>query len=384
MTARADAIVTGFVQSPVLLERSLAPLRELKQAQVLRDIHYVTWDTPEIDAHVAPLAKMPDIHLVRVPQPSIEGCAEQRGLIYQIRNLDNALALIAEEDTVVLKLRPDFVACADFLRDKIITFGDWSAVPAENTALGIAMPKPVLRDKIWIPWADSNQPFFYEDGAFMGRKRDLRKLVTEVSPHDLGVLSDPDCGWYAHVVRYARIFLPQYPLFARYLRDYRFFVNDLEYRLKQLTRTLQDGFFWHMLIAHAWILHTQFHVDIGEQGDINFYPNNANRNVDWSRPETLRVAPPYDHVSAWRAGTRPTAAMPSVQRSYGRLMDDAWQTALFTRTRPDLPRETLIGLIENVAQCGDGRLNEIEAEFYQKLALFYREGWLRRQPVSAA
>ena len=83
-----------------------------------------------------------------------------------------ALSLIAEPGTVVFKSRPDVVIKPDFLRGKIANFArDCGTVP--TSALGVAMPKPVLRNKVWTPWADFNQPFFYEDAAFMGRKDDL-------------------------------------------------------------------------------------------------------------------------------------------------------------------------------------------------------------------
>ena len=53
-----DALVTGFTKSPELLDRSLAPLRRLKQENIIREIHCVTWDGAELDPYVAPLAAM--------------------------------------------------------------------------------------------------------------------------------------------------------------------------------------------------------------------------------------------------------------------------------------------------------------------------------------
>ena len=165
----------------------------------------------------------------------------------------------------------------------------------------------------------------------------------------------------------------RWPLFAGYLRNYRSFVNDLDYRLKLVPMILDDGFFWHLLIAHAWILYSQFHVDAGELNDLRFFANNVNRDADWSRPETLALANPYDDLLSWRNDTRPHEATHSVRRLYGRLMDDAWPAALFNRTMPDFPRETLRGLMENAALCSDGRLGGIEAEFYDKLREFRRK-----------
>ncbi len=376
----ADAIVTGFVKSPVLLRRSLAPLLQLKQEGVLRSITCVTWDCAEIYPYVAPLADISEVSLVRVPQPAVQGAGNQRGVAYQVRNLDVALSRVAGEDPLVLKLRPDLVVNAHFLRDKIANFDTLCAVDESQSALGVKMPKPALQHKIWIPWADSNQPFFCEDAMFLGRKKDLRKLVTPLTREDMEILGDPLCGQFAHVVRYARIFVPRYPLFADYLRNYRYFANDFDYRREIVPHLLNDGFFWHVLIAHAWILHSQFHVDAGGRGDISFYANNVNPNADWSNPDSLKNAPPYDYIDKWREGTKPGAAMPSVQRSYGRLADDAWQSAFFTRELPDFPQATLKKLLKNIAECRDGRLRGIERDFYRRTAALHQRFWPPQEP----
>lgn len=379
----ADVLITGFVKSPVLAQASIAPLLALRSQGLIRHIHYVTWDSPDLDAFVAPVAANTDVRITRVPQPDAKGNAEQRGLIYQVENLRAGLALIRDDEALVLKTRLDMVAKAPFLGGKIADFARDSVVPPRRSPLGIAMPAPVLKQKIWIPWADSNQPFFFEDALFMGRAGDIRKLLTPIRPADMDVLSDPLCGSYAHVVRYAKMFQGNWPIFANYLRDYRCFVNDLEYRKKLIPMVLDDGFFWHLLIAHAWILYSQFHVDAGELNDLRFFANYVNKDADWSRPETLRLANPYDDVKSWRDDTRPGEATHSARRVYGRLMDDAWATALFNQPLPDFPRETLYGLMENIAGHRDGRLGEIERAFYAALDAFHRREW-PQQPIARA
>jgi hypothetical protein len=369
-----DALICGFAKSPELAEESLAPLLQLKQEQVIRDIRYVTWDSPELDSFVAPIAAMPEVLTTRVPQPQAAGNAKQRGLIYQVRNLEAALALVPGNDGLVLKTRPDFVADAGFLRRKIANFARDCAVPERRSQQGVEMPRPVLENKIWIPWADSNQPFFFEDATFMGTARDVRKLVTPLTAKDMAIMEDLDCGGYAHVVRYARLFTDSWPIFRNYLRHYRCFPNNFDYRMKLVQFMLAEGFFWHLVIAHAWILHSQFHVDIGAPLELCFYPNNINQQADWSRPESLKLANPYDDSANWRIGTMPGEAAESVRRAYARLMDDAWQTQLFTAEMPDLPRETLRDIMQNVA-AGDGRLGGIERDYYQKLESFHRANW---------
>jgi hypothetical protein len=373
----ADALVTGFVQSPAVLERSLAPLRMLRAEGLIRHIHCVSWNSPELDGWLAPLAAMDDVVLTRVPPPDTAGSGARRGLIYQVRNLEAGLRLLSGEEGLVLKCRPDFIAPAGFLRKKIVDF-DRLCAPVPNIAPnGVTMPAPVLGNKIWIPWADSNQPFFFEDAAFLGTLRDIRRLATPLDAADGAMLDVGNCGSYAHVVRFAKVFLARWPLFKGYLGHYDFFVNDLYYRMKLVPKMLDDGFFWHLLIAHAWILYSQFHVDCGEPGELCFYANNVNRDADWSRPETLKLANPYDHIANWRGDTRPGEATHSVRRAFGRLVDDAWQTALFTQALPDFPAEILAGLMTNAAASGDGRLQEIERDFYAGLDEFYRGYWGR-------
>jgi hypothetical protein len=378
MRKPVDVLVTGFTKSPDLLARSLEPLRQLKQEQVIRNIHCVTWDGAELDPFVAPLEDMHDVRLTRVRQPDVQGSPNQRGVTYQVRNLAAALELVPD-GALILKWRPDFVAKYEFLRGKIMGFDGWSAVP-KNVCFGIAMPPHLFEKKVWIPWADSNSPFFFEDAVFFGRRREIEKLVTPLSGADMEILGDEACGSYAHIVRYAKIFVSRYPLLANYLKLFRFFPRTLEYRLKIVPYMVENGFSWHLLFAHAWILYSQFHVDIGAPDDLSFYANAVNRDADWSRPETLKVTSPYDDTPMWRNGTKAGMAAPSVCRPYGRLMDDAWQKALFTQGVSDLPRATLVSLMENVARCRDGRLAGIEAEFYRGVERIYRQ----TQPMALA
>jgi hypothetical protein len=371
MTQIADAIVLGFTKAPALPALSFAPLRQLRQEGHLRTIHYVTWDSPELDGFVAPIAQMPDVQVTRVAQPVAKGTPPQKTLVYQAHNLDVALSLIAENDAVVLKLRPDFVAKTSFLRDKLVNFERLcGTVP--RTALGIEMPKPVLRKKVWMPWADSNQFFFYEDAALLGQKSDLTALKTPVMRADLERLERPMCEHYYHIARYARVFLPSYPLFHGYLRNFHHLTNYPQYRLAMIEHVMKGSFFLFLLIAHAWILHSQIHVDCGEQGDLCFYPNNRNTTTDWADPKTWVLALPYDKIAQWRGGEHPGKLLPNIARVFGRLVSDDWQDALFKQELPDLPRKTLVGLLEHISKCGDGRLNTLERDFYRDLAVFYR------------
>ncbi len=374
MPRPVDALVTGFSKAPAVIAQSFAPLRRLRQEDHLRAIHYVTWDDPSLDGLVAPVAAMGDVTVSRVPQPKASGTAGQRGVVYQIENLRAGLQCLPR-DGLIFKQRPDFVISHTLLRDKITGFDRLCPGASRTAPNGVAMPAPVFANKMWLPWADACHPFFYEDAAFLATARDAALLVTDVTAHDLAFPAQAIWGPYAHVVRYARIFLEAYPLFANYLRNYRFFVNDFDYRMQLVPFLLDDGFYWHAIVAHAWILFSHFHIDAGAQGDIQLYANNCNERADWSDLSMLKSANPYDKIDMWRTGSHPGQALPSVSRVFCRLVDDAWQTALFTQTMPDFPPETLRSLMENIAHHHDGRLGGIEHDFYDRLAVLNAAAW---------
>jgi len=361
-----DAIVTGFTKNAELYRRAFAPLRELKQRGVLRAIRYVTWDSAEIDGFVAPLD---GVDIVRVPQPQVEGNGSRRGFIYQTRNLDAALAQV-KDDALVVKLRPDFIFRTEFLEEKLRGFERLCATRPNAKAFGHQLPRTPFARKIWIPWADASQPFFYEDAAFIGLKGDLKTLIAPDQAETM--LAQPNPGSLVHVLRYIHAFLPRFPIFRRYVAEYAGFANDLAYRKQLVGMLLDDGFFWHLLVAHAWILWTSFHVDCGEAGDLAFHPNTV--NTDWSSFDKLKLAPPYDQIAMWRRGTHAGGGvLPALMRVYGRLMDDAWADAFFTRTMSDVPQGMLGRLAGSVALQSTGCLAEIEDAFYAKLRALHAE-----------
>ncbi len=203
-------------------------------------------------------------------------------------------------------------------------------------------------------------------------KSDLKKLIAP----DLGkveaILAQPTPNSLVHVLRYVYAFLPHFPIFRRYVEEYAGFVNDLDYRRQLVSVLFADGFFWHLIAAHAWILWTSFHVDCGEAGDLAFYPNTV--NTDWSSFDRLKLALPYDQVAMWREGTHAgEGVLPGLLRAYGRLMDDAWADAFFTRTMNDIPPGMPGRLAQGVARQATGYLAAIEDAFYAKLKAFRAE-----------
>lgn len=77
-----------------------------------------------------------------------------------------------------------------------------------------------------------------------------------------------------------------------------------------------------------------------------------------------------DSFVAPQRGTHTGRMMRSVERPFGRLMDDDWQDAIFSKPMPDFPRDTLASMLEHITQSHDGRLNDLESSFYGRLRAF--------------
>lgn len=380
MTRPAIAVVTGFTKNSELLQLSMAPLRELKRRGTLQRLLYVTWDTTDIDVCVAPVAAMPDVELIRVTQPHVKGTRYQKGVVYQVKNLEAALAEIPEDDALILKTRPDFVADAEFLQGKIRNFDALCALSNFSMGAGLNLPPSPFHAKIWVPWADANQPFFYEDAAFAGLKRDVAKLVIPQIDHKLSVLDTPTNthGSFAHVVRYGTLFRSDYSMFARYLREYKYFTNDMDYRRVLIPTLMKEAYFWTLVVVHAWILANSFHVDAGSAGQMRLYANNFNVDSNWSSLASLRINPPFDNVEGWRRSVKPGSLVSGAARLYGRLMDDSWQHALFSQPGPtDIARDHLLAALKCASRHGKGTLKDQEDSFYRVLSSMHRQYFTR-------
>ncbi len=384
MRRPVDAIVTGYTRNAELSRHAFAPLQQLRQEGLIRSIRYVTWSSGDIDSYVAPIAALSDVETTRVPMPAAYGNARQKGVTWQVRNLAAALSLVPEDDALVLKLRPDFVIDVAFLRNKLRTFESFSEIDRDADAFGVSLPLPPFSRKLWIPWADANQPFFYEDAAFMGLKQDLALLVPGDLENRLGILDDPACGTFAHVVRWASVMLPRFPIFARYLAEFGCFPNDIAYRRTLIPLLLDDPFFWHLILANAWILWTGFHIDCGKTDELLFFANNVNKTSDWGKLRKLKTAPPYDDVARWRVATRANIGLlPAVDCLYGRLTDDAWPRAMFTLTHPDVPLATRGQIALVLSRYERGSLTAVEDAFYDKLARHHRN-WVAQSASQSA
>jgi hypothetical protein len=370
----AVAVVVGFTKRERLLPKSFAPLRALRAAGVLDRILYVTWDKPDLDPWVADAAAMNDVELIRIPEPTVEGLPHQKKHFYQTHNIAEALKLVDGDDTLVLKTRPDVVFDANFIASKIRAFDFLCAPKNPGERIRVKMPRSPFAMKVWMPWADSNQPFFFEDGIFAGLKRDLVKLAVPESDRIVRDYGDADSAWIVHIGRYLAPFLKSYPIFNGYLQNYRVFIQENNYRRRQMSAVHQDPFFWHLVLANAWILAENFHVDCGYPGQITFLPPEGAGDAFAGKPiAQIPSRMPYTSIEMWRTGQKPGSLSMSIARIFGRLMDDSWQHALFAAPLADLTPDNLAGTLERIATYRAGSvLAEVEAAYYAALQRIYR------------
>jgi hypothetical protein len=366
------AIVTGFTVHEPLMRRSFAPLLDLRRSGVLDRILYMTWDTPDIDAYVAPALEWPEVELVRVPQPQASGTTHRRGFILQSRNIAAALAQV-DPGELVFKTRPDFLIEEAFLANKIATFDSWRRTPDFSDRIPPIMPPSPFEARLWVPWADAT-PFYFEDAAFMGLAGDLGRLVDPVADEIVSYCGDPASVNVAHVVRYAVPFLNDYPIFTRYIRDFHLFRMAAKYRQKSAPVCAADPFFWHMAVANAWILATSFHVDCGRQGQLKLV-DSATAQSGLALPvDALGTNTVYQSVDVWREFEMPGTFLPLLTRIGNRLMDDEWQYRLFSGpVEQGFSYENLLLILENVRRYRTGILQELEQKLFDDLDKLYRD-----------
>lgn len=368
------AIVTGFTAHEPLMRRSFAPLLSLRRAGVIDRILYVTWDTSANDAYVAPAREWPEVELVRVPEPKVRGGTHRAGFVYQSRNITAALNLVEDPQELVLKTRPDFLFDEAFLANKIASFDRWRIAPDFSHHIPVAMPPSPYQARIWVPWADASAPFYFEDATFMGLASDLAKLVDPLADELVMYCGDYESINVAHVIRHIVPFLTDYPIFQRYVRDFHLFRIDLDYRHKLSPLAANDPFFWHMVMANAWILATSYHVDCGRQGQLRLIMSaDARQHADLPIDD-IPDGTVYHDVDILRRLEQPGTFLPLLVRPGGRLMDDDWQFRLFDGpVEQGFTYENQLLILNNLNRYHTGLLKGFEEAFYDSLEELYRQ-----------
>lgn len=360
--------MTGLPRNAALMQASLRPVLELKRNGVIDRVLYVTWDRNDLDAALAPVAAVPDLELIRIPEPKLSGVGYQKSFVYQTMTLAAGLAQVGDPDALVLKLRPEYVFDTGFLAAKIMAF-DYVCAPGNlRGRFPVNLPPSPFAAKIWVPWADANQPFYIEDAAFLGLCRDLVQLTAPQGDAEIMNHSDLKYRWVMHPLRFIYPFVAGFPLFDRYIRELSLFPQDLEYRQKLMPLLISDPFFWHLTFATAWVLANNFHIDCGYPRQLLFYPEGCLSDLKPTFLDDECVYPPYNNIEGWRAGQKPGQSVPCVLRPFGRLLDDSWPQALFRcADLGDITPENRIGILNNLSLYRTGLLEDIENDFYAKV-----------------
>lgn len=375
MKRNVIAIVTGYTKTDALNKVSFEQLRKLRSAGVIDRIIYVSWDSPRLDDLFSTIAKFPDIEIMRVPEPKIEGAPLQKSIIYQIRNLEAALQFINDDDALILKTRPDFVfANEDFIKQKILDF-DKNCAPSDlPKRLKLQSPKPIFERKIWVPWASASEPLFISDAVFLGLKRDIDKLADRAAEPFLEILWDERCDRISHICRFLNIFQNDYPLLRKFGQNIRYFISTLDYRDYFAFFCRKQPFFWRLAVLNAWLLETHFHIDGGHNGDLIFCSHHANLFGKITTIKDIKFEPPLTTIDLWRKNITVGSLKVCCEYSVTVLADDRWQHALFTRSRIDnFSHSDIIRILKESISYDPKTIKNMEADFYNEADRIYKK-----------
>ena len=191
--------------------------------------------------------------VTRVPQPVAHGTPYQKTIVYQIHNLAAALPLIAEDDTIVLKSRPDFVAECRLPARQDREFRP--RLRDRNRSRAVRRCKCRSRSSR----ARSGRPGRIQTSrsstkmlrSWAGRTI-LSKLTMPVKRADLDMLGVEPCYHYYHIVRFAKT-VPASPIrmFKGYLENYRYITNNMPYRSKLIPHFVKKRRIFHFSVDRA-------------------------------------------------------------------------------------------------------------------------------------
>lgn len=365
------ALINGYSRFPELYDVGIAQLLKLRGRGLIDRIVYVTWDSPRLDDRLRPLAKMPDVELVRIPEPDLPDVPLQTRVAAQIRNLESSLALVAD-DALVLKTRPDFIfGNEDFLAHKIENFETLCAPSDLPERLGLSAPPCTFERKIWIPWANAAEPLLIGDTFYLGLKQDLAKLADRAAERYLTVLKDGRCDRMSHIARPLALFEPHYPILKRYGENIRTFISTIAYRDNFSRLCRQQPFFRYLALINAWILTTHFHVDGGNAADLIFFPERTNpRVMNW---QNLKTDALFASFEAARSRMTPGSFNVCCQYPLATLASDDWARALFTAdVVDDCPHAALLRQLGDAIAYDRGQLGANEDAFYAAADACYR------------
>ncbi len=374
MKRKVVALVTGYNKIEFVNAICFEQLCALRRKGVIDRIIYVTWDSPRLDELLAPIIANPDIEVIRIPEPKLTGAPLENSIVFQIRNLQAALTHVTDDNTLVLKTRPDILFLNEsFLENKIVNFDELCARSTLPKRIDPSLPAPVFKRKVWMPWGNATEPLFYNDATFLGLKCDIQKLADSGAERFLTILWDERTDRISHTARFFNLFLSDYPILQRYFDNTHCFISTLDYRERFVTLCRRHPFFWHLVVLNAWLMETNFHIDAGGNGDVVFCANRTNQKQVTSIDD-VAFAPPLTCVEAWRNNIRPGAFLNCFQYAVSYLMDNDWAHALFTsRNLSDAKHGDIVTMLRNAVAYDHSRIGVLEDEFYADANTFYQQ-----------
>jgi len=81
-------------------------------------------------------------------------------------------------------------------------------------------------------------------------------------------------------LRYASIFCAEYPMFRRYLREYKYFTNDMDYRNILITALMKEAFYWQLVVDACLDFGDLLSRRLRRKNQLRLYPNIYNANAD--------------------------------------------------------------------------------------------------------
>lgn len=369
------ALVNGYTRIDFLNRISFSYLKKLREQRIIDRIVYVTWDSPRLDEFLEPIAEMPEVEMIRVPEPEITGAPLAKSVIYQIRNFEASLPYLGDDDTLVLKTRPDFIFInEEFIKSKILNFDTLCARSTVAKRLKIKTLPPVFKRKIWIPWASTTEPMFYNDAVYLGLKCDIAKLADRNAERFLDKLWDSRFARMNHMCRALNIFYPDYPILHRFVDNGICFGSAPTYRDRFTTLCARNPFFLRLLVLHAWLLETHFHVDGGMTADMAFCANHTNAYRQLTSIKDLQFEPPLNSIETWRKNTPPGSLKACFKHSMSYLADDNWQHALFTsRKLADATHDDIMEYLGDAIAYDHEKLGLMEDAFYAEATHYYEQ-----------
>lgn len=160
-----NILICGKIRDAAAFSNELETYFEWRKAGLVDRICFSGWES-DLGPHGELIAALrrSNVSVVLSPEPQLKLAGH---IFHQMKALNFGLSLFDPED-IVLKTRTDG---ADMIFDPEFALERFLAAP------GPAAGSP-FQDRVLVQYASPFQPYFFGDQVFMGRRRDLQKLVT--------------------------------------------------------------------------------------------------------------------------------------------------------------------------------------------------------------